>query len=103
MARSKPVLPNFLEECYCAEQPVGRKMYRNCETGLQSHSGKPGMRRMHPQYAVCSIWRSWSDEYAENCTFAGRSLVGGRVGERRLAERHGSDYGPRFCNSSIDP
>jgi hypothetical protein len=27
-------------------------MYRNRETGLQNHSGKPGMRQMHPQYAV---------------------------------------------------
>src|ERR1700683_1173328 len=52
MARSKPVLPNFLEESYCAGHAGGSKMYHNCETGLQSRSGKPGMRRMHPQYAV---------------------------------------------------
>jgi hypothetical protein len=52
MARSKPVLPNFLQESYCAGHAGGSKMYRNCETGLQNHSGKPGMRQMHPQYAV---------------------------------------------------
>lgn len=50
MARSKPVLPSFLQESYCAGRAGGSKMYRNCETGFQNHSGKPGMRQMHPQY-----------------------------------------------------
>jgi len=55
MARSKPVPPNFPQGSYCAGHAGGSKMYRNCETGLQNHSGKPGIRRMHPQYAVPSM------------------------------------------------